>query len=95
MLEKWYSCLLSCPGRYYFNLDGAIGDMMFANSYKNEGFIMDTNQDLIRINRMALKAKKSGAIVLGGGLVKHHIMNANIWRNGADYGKFHCINTQS
>lgn len=28
---------------------------------------------------------------MGGGLVKHHIMNANIWRNGADYGVF--INT--
>jgi len=28
---------------------------------------------------------------LGGGIVKHHIMNANIWRNGADYGVF--INT--
>lgn len=24
-------------------VDGAIGDMMFSNSYKNEGFIMDTN----------------------------------------------------
>jgi len=28
---------------------------------------------------------------LGGGLVKHHIMNANIWRNGIDLGVF--INT--
>ena len=36
---------------------------------------------------MALKAKKSGVICLGGGVVKHHIMNANIWRNGANYGK--------
>lgn len=24
-------------------IDGAIGDMLFANSYKNEGFILDTN----------------------------------------------------
>lgn len=37
---------------------------------------------------MAMNAKKTGAIVLGGGLVKHHIMNANIWRNGADFGTF-------
>jgi len=35
---------------------------------------------------MALHAKKSGCLVLGGGVVKHHIMNANIWRNGADFG---------
>lgn len=30
-------------------------------------------------------------LVLGGGVVKHHILNANIWRNGADFGAF--INT--
>lgn len=78
-----------CPAiiGIFFTVDGAIGDMLFANSYKNEGFILDTTQDLIKINRMALNAKKSGALVLGGGLVKHHIMNANIWRNGADFGK--------
>ena len=40
---------------------------------------------------MAMNAKKSGVIVLGGGLIKHHILNANIWRNGADYGVF--VNT--
>ena len=65
--------------------------MLFANSYKNSNFILDTNQDLIKINKLAMNAKKTGALVLGGGLVKHHIMNANIWRNGADYGVF--INT--
>jgi deoxyhypusine synthase len=60
--------------------------MLFANSYKNEGFILDLTQDVIKINKMALEAPKSGCLVLGGGVVKHHIMNANIWRNGADYG---------
>jgi deoxyhypusine synthase len=60
--------------------------MLFSNSYKNEGFILDTNSDLIKINRMAMMSKKSGSIILGGGLVKHHIMNANIWRNGIDFG---------
>ena len=28
---------------------------------------------------------KTGAIILGGGTVKHHIFNSNIWRNGLDY----------
>jgi deoxyhypusine synthase len=36
-------------------------------------------------------AKKSGMIILGGGLIKHHICNANLMRNGADYTVF--INT--
>ena len=34
---------------------------------------------------MAMRADKSGVIVMGGGVPKHHIMNANIWRNGVDY----------
>ena len=32
-----------------------------------------------------------GMIILGGGVVKHHICNANLMRNGADFSVF--INT--
>jgi len=34
---------------------------------------------------------KTGMIILGGGLPKYHICNANMMRNGADYAVF--INT--
>jgi deoxyhypusine synthase len=34
---------------------------------------------------------KTGMILLGGGLPKHHICNANLMRNGADFAVF--INT--
>ena len=40
---------------------------------------------------MAMNAPKTGMIILGGGLVKHHICNANLMRNGADFAVF--INT--
>ena len=30
-----------------------------------------------------VRAKATGMIILGGGLVKHHICNANLMRNGA------------
>jgi len=71
--------------------DGAIGDMLFYFSYKHEGFIVDLVNDVRELNKIVLRSKKSGVIILGGGVVKHHIMNANIWRNGADFGVF--INT--
>lgn len=32
-------------------------------------------------------------IIFGGGVVKHHINNANLMRNGADFSV--CINTES
>lgn len=66
--------------------DGAIGDMLFYNNYKRPNFIVDIVQDVVALNKIALKARKSGVVILGGGVVKHHIMNANIWRNGADWG---------
>ena len=38
-----------------------------------------------------MRAKKSGQIIIGGGVVKHHINNASLMRNGADYSVY--INT--
>ena len=34
--------------------------------------------DIRRINDTAVRAKKTGMIILGGGLVKHHTCNANL-----------------
>ncbi|XP_015926979.1 probable deoxyhypusine synthase [Parasteatoda tepidariorum] len=72
--------------------DGSLGDMMFFHSFrKKPELIVDINQDLRRIHSIALKAVNSGMIILGGGVVKHHICNSNLMRNGADYAVF--INT--
>lgn len=71
--------------------DGSVGDMIFFHSYKRPGFILDIAQDIRGINDIALRCKRSGMLILGGGLVKHHVCNANLFRNGADYSVF--INT--
>jgi len=52
---------------------------------------LDIIADLVEINTMALKAHAAGVIILGGGLIKHHICNANLMRNGADYAVY--VNT--
>jgi deoxyhypusine synthase len=66
--------------------DGALGDVIYFHTWKKEGFIVDLTQDIKRLNDTAVKAKgKSGMIILGGGVIKHHICNANLMRNGADY----------
>ncbi|XP_077591469.1 deoxyhypusine synthase [Stigmatopora nigra] len=65
--------------------DGSLGDMLYFHSYKNPGLILDIVEDIRRLNTQAVHAKKSGMIILGGGLVKHHVANANLMRNGADY----------
>lgn len=71
--------------------DGALGDVIYFNTWKESGFIIDLVQDIKLVNDTGLFAKKSGMIVLGGGVIKHHINNANLMRNGADFSV--CINT--
>lgn len=71
--------------------DGSIGDMLFFHSYRNPGLKLDILEDLARINRLALRAVCTGMVILGGGVIKHHICNANLMRNGADFAVY--INT--
>ncbi|XP_031836763.1 deoxyhypusine synthase isoform X1 [Nomia melanderi] len=73
--------------------DGSLGDMMYFHSFRNPGLVIDIVSDLKRLNTMAVKAVNSGMIIIGGGVIKHHICNANLMRNGADYAVF--INTSS
>ena len=71
--------------------DGSIGDMLFFHSYMNPGLVIDLVQDIVAINTIAKHAPKSGQIIIGGGVVKHHVCNANLMRNGADFSVY--INT--
>uniref|UniRef100_A0A2P2KK23 deoxyhypusine synthase n=1 Tax=Rhizophora mucronata TaxID=61149 RepID=A0A2P2KK23_RHIMU len=78
-----------CPGL----TDGSLGDMLYFHSFRSPGLIVDIVQDIRAMNSEAVHANpsKTGMIILGGGLPKHHICNANMMRNGADYAVF--INT--
>ncbi|KAH9255486.1 deoxyhypusine synthase [Batrachochytrium salamandrivorans] len=71
--------------------DGSIGDMIYFHSYSNPGLVLDIAADVRAMNDEAVKEKKTGMVILGGGVVKHHICNANLMRNGADFAVF--VNT--
>ncbi|CAF3539493.1 unnamed protein product [Rotaria sp. Silwood1] len=71
--------------------DGSIGDMLYFHTYRNPGLKIDILEDLKKINNLAVHAKSTGMFILGGGIVKHHICNANLMRNGADYAVY--VNT--
>ncbi|KAJ0715922.1 Deoxyhypusine synthase [Helianthus annuus] len=63
--------------------------MLYFHSFRNNpGLVVDVVQDIRAMNGEAVHAdpRKTGMIILGGGLPKHHICNANMMRNGADYG---------
>lgn len=76
-----------CPGI----TDGAIGDNIYFFKFKHPGFIVDIAEDAKRLNDTSFNIRKSGVIILGAGIVKHHILNTNMLRNGADYAVY--INT--
>uniref|UniRef100_A0A8C5G5Y5 deoxyhypusine synthase n=1 Tax=Gouania willdenowi TaxID=441366 RepID=A0A8C5G5Y5_GOUWI len=71
--------------------DGSLGDMIYFHSFKNPGLILDIVEDIRKLNSHAVHAKSTGMIILGGGLVKHHIANANLMRNGANFSVY--VNT--
>jgi deoxyhypusine synthase len=88
----WYWCAKNnipvyCPAI----TDGSVGDMIYFHSYKRPGLVVDIAGDIRGINDHAISAKKTGMLILGGGLVKHHTCNANLMRNGADFSVF--VNT--
>ena len=73
--------------------DGSFGDMLYFHTFKSSPKVLDISitRDIRRINGMSLVAKRAGMIILGGGIVKHHIANACLMRNGAESAVY--INT--
>ncbi|ANZ74011.1 BA75_01642T0 [Komagataella pastoris] len=73
--------------------DGSIGDMLFFHTFKAspKQLRIDLVNDIRRINSMSMEASKAGMLILGGGLIKHHIANACLMRNGADWAVY--VNT--
>lgn len=71
--------------------DGSIGDNIYFHSFRNPGLRIDIAEDITYINNLSVKSKNTGQVIIGGGLIKHHICNANLMRNGADFSVY--INT--
>lgn len=71
--------------------DGAIGDILFMKSFDDSRLKLDIIEDVRLMNSQPVYAANTGMIIVGGGLIKHHICNANLMRNGANYSVF--INT--
>lgn len=71
--------------------DGALGDNIYFFKFRHNDFILDIAEDTKRLNDTTIGLKKSGVIILGAGVVKHSILNANMLRNGVDYAVY--INT--
>jgi deoxyhypusine synthase len=74
--------------------DGAFGSniVLFSQDHK---FKLDILQDEKEIMDLAFtKTKKTGALMIGGGISKHHVIWHNLWRGGLDYAVYITTATQ-
>lgn len=67
--------------------DGSFGDMIyfFKEERGDRELIIDIANDIVKLNNLAITAKETASIILGGSLPKHAIINANLFRGGTDY----------
>jgi deoxyhypusine synthase len=65
--------------------DGAIGDHLYFFKKDHRDFGVELAKEVELLYDTVLNADKTGAIILGGSVPKHHIMNAFMLREGGDY----------
>ncbi len=77
-------------------LDGAMGDHFYyfnKQNWKNP-FIIDAAKEVNDFYDVMLNAEKTGGVILGGGIAKHHLIGAAILRNGLDYAVYLSTGTE-
>lgn len=68
--------------------DGAIGDLIHFQLQKGRDLYIDIAADHHKIVKYTLANEKTAAIILGGGVSKHYVLNANIFKEGLDYAVY-------
>ncbi|MDH5482523.1 MAG: deoxyhypusine synthase [Candidatus Bathyarchaeota archaeon] len=67
--------------------DGAVGYQTWLFSQDHD-FKLDLLKDSGELNDAVFTAKKTGALIVGGGISKHHTIWWNQFRNGLDYAVY-------
>jgi len=69
-------------------MDGAVGSQIWMFTQKHSDFKLNVAADGDLLSELIFKAKKSGALMIGGGISKHHTLWWNQYRNGLDYAVY-------
>ena len=69
-------------------VDGAVGSQIWMFTQKHADFKLNITKDADTLSGIIFKAKKSGALMLGGGISKHHTLWWNQYREGLDYAVY-------
>lgn len=66
-------------------MDGAVGSQIWLFTQKHSDFKLNMVGDANLLSGLIFKAEKSGALMIGGGISKHHTLWWNQYREGLDY----------
>ena len=66
-------------------MDGAVGSQIWMFTQKHSDFKLNLIEDANLLSGLIFKAEKSGALMIGGGISKHHTLWWNQYREGLDY----------
>ena len=69
-------------------MDGAVGSQIWMFSQKHADFKLNLLEDANLLSGIIFKAEKSGALMIGGGISKHHTLWWNQYREGLDYALY-------
>ncbi|MSS85532.1 MAG: deoxyhypusine synthase [Thaumarchaeota archaeon] len=69
-------------------VDGAVGNQIWLFTQKHSDFKLNVVADGEILSSLVFKAKKSGSLMLGGGISKHHTLWWNQYRDGLDYAVY-------
>lgn len=65
--------------------DGAFGSQLWMYYQEHRNFTIDLFQDEQELSDIAFSAKKTGALIIGGGISKHHTIWWNLFKGGLDH----------
>ncbi|MCP8322293.1 MAG: deoxyhypusine synthase [archaeon] len=68
--------------------DGAIGSQIWLFSQTHKDFKIDLLKDEQLLSDVVFDAKSTGALMIGGGISKHHVLWWNQFRGGLDYAVY-------
>ncbi len=68
--------------------DGSMGDILYYFKNMHPDFKLDISNDVPKLIEIGMNSEKTGVICLGTSVVKHHAINANLHRGGADYAVY-------
>ncbi|MBN2014859.1 MAG: deoxyhypusine synthase [Candidatus Altiarchaeota archaeon] len=69
-------------------MDGAVGSQLWFFWQKHRDLEIDLFQDEQKLSDIVFESKKTGALIIGGGISKHHTLWWNQFKEGLDYAVY-------